>query len=60
MVIVVNGVEAPASNCGYVGFSEFEAAIVTPHIATVIGDDRDGEEVDEFEANSSQGPESFD
>ena len=55
MVVVVDGVEAPASDRGYVGFSELEAFVVATHVAAIIGDNSDGKEVDELEAGSRQG-----
>ena len=55
MVAVVGGVEAPASDRGYVDVRELEAVVVATHVAAIISDNRDGKEVDELEASSRQG-----
>lgn len=52
---MVDGVESPASDRGDVDVRELEAVVVTTHVAVIVGDDCDGEEVGKLEASSRQG-----
>ena len=54
VVVVVDGVKAPASDCGHVGLVKLEAFVVATHIAAIIGDHSHRKEVSKLESGSRQ------